>query len=260
MVMQDGDTVRNGPGAPAPATDALFVTPRRIAPFWHLAGYVLIVLGITAWGIFSRYAHDAAGPVAAGAQATRPPPWSFYALSIGGNLGVLYYCWVGVHQEGGTLATLTGGRWRSGRELARDVGIAAVFWLVWEAVAWLAWVVIPGARAEGVPSILPQGPLEALGWIAVSIVAGFAEEIQSRGYFQQQLFWLTESTLFAVVGQAVFFGMAHSYQGWSHALVVAVLGLFYGALAAWRRNLRANMLAHGWSDIWEGWLKLSLTR
>ncbi|MET0256263.1 MAG: CPBP family intramembrane glutamic endopeptidase [Luteibacter sp.] len=259
MVMQFGDSVRDGAEGPAPTRDALFVVPRRIASIAHLAGYVLIVLGITAWGIFSTYAHDAAGPVAAG-QGDRPSPWSFYALSIAGNLGVLYYCWVGVHRQGGTLATLTGGRWRSARGLARDVGIAAVFWLVWEGVAWLAWLVVPGAPTEGIPSILPRAPLEVGGWIVVSVVAGFAEEIQSRGYFQQQLFWLTESTALAVVGQAVFFGMAHSYQGWSHATVVAILGLLYGALAAWRRNLRANMLAHGWSDIWEGWLKLPLLR
>jgi hypothetical protein len=25
--------------------------------------------------------------------------------------------------------------------------------------------------------------------------------------------------------------------------------------ATWRRNLLANMLAHAWSDIFEGWLR-----
>lgn len=255
MVVHVGDISRNDSSAGPSLEGALFVTPRRIASLWHLAGYVLIVLVITAWGIFSQFGHSAAGPVAEGAQALRPSPWPFYTLSVLGNLGVLYYCWVGVHHEGGTLATLTGGRWTSLRGLARDVGIAALFWLVWEGVAWAAWQLMPSVAGEGVPSMLPQTPVEAAGWILVSVVAGFAEEIQSRGYFQQQLFWLTESTALAVVGQAVFFGMAHSYQGWNHALVIAVLGLLYGALAAWRRNLRANMLAHGWSDIWEGWLR-----
>lgn len=260
MVVHVGDISRNDSNVRAPLEGALFVTPRRIASLWHLAGYVLIVLVITAWGIFSQFGHDAAGPVADGAQALRPSPWPFYTLSVLGNLGVLYYCWVGVHHEGGTLATLTGGRWTSLRGLARDVGIAAIFWLVWEGVAWAAWQLMPSVAGEGVPAMLPQTPVEATGWILVSVVAGFAEEIQSRGYFQQQLFWLTESTALAVVGQAVFFGMAHSYQGWNHALVIAILGLLYGALAALRRNLRANMLAHGWSDIWEGWLKFVVFR
>lgn len=260
MVVHVSDIGTDTAGVLAPAGDALFVTPRRIASLWHLAGYVLIVLGITAWGIFSQFGHDAAGTLADDLQASRPSPWPFYALSVIGNLGVLYYCWVGVHREGGTLATLTGGRWTSPGGLARDVGIAALFWLVWEAVAWGAWQLLASSSGQGVPSMLPRTATEAAGWILVSVVAGFAEEIQSRGYFQQQLFWLTESTALAVVGQAIFFGMAHSYQGWSHALIIAILGLLYGALAAWRRNLRANMLAHGWSDIWEGWLKLLVFR
>jgi hypothetical protein len=27
------------------------------------------------------------------------------------------------------------------------------------------------------------------------------------------------------------------------------VGILYSALAAWRRNLRANIIAHTWSDI-----------
>jgi hypothetical protein len=33
------------------------------------------------------------------------------------------------------------------------------------------------------------------------------------------------------------------------------LGILYGALVAWRRNLRASMIAHAWSDLFEGWLR-----
>jgi hypothetical protein len=49
--------------------------------------------------------------------------------------------------------------------------------------------------------------------------------------------------------------MAHTYQGWKRVIVIAALGILYGALAVWRRNLRANVLAHAWSDIFEGWLR-----
>jgi hypothetical protein len=37
--------------------------------------------------------------------------------------------------------------------------------------------------------------------------------------------------------------------------VISVLGVLYGELAAWRGNLRANIIAHAWTDIWEGWFK-----
>jgi hypothetical protein len=35
-------------------------------------------------------------------------------------------------------------------------------------------------------------------------------------------------------------------------IVIAPLGILYGVLVAWRGNLRANMIAHAWSDIFEG--------
>ena len=38
--------------------------------------------------------------------------------------------------------------------------------------------------------------------------------------------------------------------------VISALGVLDGALGAWRKNLRANMIAHAWSDVWEGWLKM----
>jgi len=38
-------------------------------------------------------------------------------------------------------------------------------------------------------------------------------------------------------------------------IVISVLGVLYGMLAVWRRNLRANTVVHAWADIWSGWLK-----
>jgi hypothetical protein len=37
-----------------------------------------------------------------------------------------------------------------------------------------------------------------------------------------------------------------------------VLGVLFGMLAAWRKNLRANILVHSWADIWGGWLQMSI--
>jgi hypothetical protein len=38
--------------------------------------------------------------------------------------------------------------------------------------------------------------------------------------------------------------------------VISVLGILFGALAAWRKNLRANILVHAWADVWGGWLQM----
>ena len=40
-------------------------------------------------------------------------------------------------------------------------------------------------------------------------------------------------------------------------VVISVLGMLYGVLAAWRKDLKPGMLAHGLSDVWEGWLKFA---
>jgi Type II CAAX prenyl endopeptidase Rce1-like len=63
-------------------------------------------------------------------------------------------------------------------------------------------------------------------------------------------FWLGKKA-----EERLIFGLAHSYQGWKAVLVISVLGMLYGVLAALRGNLRANIIAHASTDIFEGWLK-----
>ena len=219
-----------------------------------------------------RTQHTGIATDAGGAAATPAPgqlgsnseSFRFYLVSIAADWAFFYYCWVGVHWRGGTLATLTGSRWPTWRQLARDVAIAIPFWLLWEAVAYGALAIashFAGAdTARSAASLLPKSAPEVLGWMFVCITAGFTEEIQSRGYLQQQLHVLTGSVAAAVVLQGLVFGVQHSYQGWQHVAVISALGILYGALAAWRKNLRANMLAHAWSDVWEGWLKFIVMR
>ena len=141
-----------------------------------------------------------------------------------------------------------------------DVAIAFPFWIVWEATAYgVHWLLGP-STARSVSALLPQSATEVLVWILVSITAGFCEEIQSRGYLQRQFHALSGSIVAAVLGQGLLFGFMHSYQGWKQVIVISALGVLYGALAAWRRNLRANMMAHAWTDVWEGWLKQVIWR
>ena len=175
---------------------------------------------------------------------------------------LFYYCFWGVKSEGGTLASLSGGRWKSVRELLIDVAIAIPFWIVWEGAAYgvhyLLDAINPSGVAAVVDSLLPQSLLEIGLWILLCVTAGFCEEIAFRGYLQKQFHAFTGSLPVAVVLQGVVFGVAHGYQGWKSAVVITVLGILYGVMVAWRGNLRVTMLAHGWSDFWEGWLKFVL--
>ena len=229
--------------------------PVQIASRWHLAGYLFITAGIAAWGFHMQKA--GLGNAPAGQLVDHGQVMKTYLLGILADCALVYYCWVGVHWHGGNLETLSGGLWKSWQMLAKDIAIALPFWVLWESTAYgVHWLLGAGAHARSVAALLPQSLPEVLVWILVSITAGFCEELQSRGYLQRQFHALTGSVVAAVLGQGVLFGLMHSYQGWKQVIVISVLGVLYGALAAWRRNLRANMIAHAWSDIWEGWLKM----
>lgn len=176
--------------------------------------------------------------------------------SLAFDWGIFFYAWVGVSQKGGNLSTLTGGRWSNARDVVRDFAWAAPFWVTWETVAHsFAWLLGPShAKAPDV-WITPTGLLEVSLWIALSCSAGFCEEVVFRGYFQRQFSALTGSVWAGVLSQAILFGMIHPFKGWKYVLLVSILGVLYGGLAVLRKDLKPGMLAHGFSDVWEGWLK-----
>jgi membrane protease YdiL (CAAX protease family) len=230
--------------------------PKLIASRGHLVGYLAILVGLVLWGYHTQQAGiGKPGTIEPGQLGSHSAAIPFYLISIFGDLALAYYCWAGVHKRGGNLETLTGGRWRSWKQVAQDVAITIPFWIIWELAAWGFSTLVGPREAKSVDALLPQSALEVVLWILVSINAGITEEIQSRGYLQQQLHSLTGSVTVAVLLQGLAFGFMHAYQGWQAVVVIAGLGVLYGALAAWRRNLRANMMAHAATDIWEGWLK-----
>jgi len=232
--------------APTPPPRRLIATP------WHTLSILLI---------FAYFGFRTGMPSSTGVPGTAQPTATHsavllkYALLILSEWGMAYWAWAGVHWKGGHLSDLTGGRWKNWRGVAIDVAIAIPFWGVWELTAWLVHLAVervPAATAAYQP---PAGFAEVTMWILLSISAGIGEEIVFRGYLQKQFQAATGSVAAAVILQGLIFGLAHTYQGWKQVIVIAALGILYGALAAWRRNLRANMLAHAWSDIFEGWMR-----
>jgi CAAX protease family protein len=235
--------------------------PPQIASWKHLTGFLLIGAVVVALGLLAQ--HSASG---GGVGATTGPlgrhsqAIQIYLVAIVMDCALLYYCWAGAHRRGGGLATLSGGRWTSWKSVAMDAGIALPFWALWEGTAYgVHWLLGPSS-AKSVDSLLPQSLLEILLWIATSVTAGVCEEVAFRGYVQRQFHALTGSVAIAVLGQGLVFGLFHFYQGWKNVIVICVLGVLYGGLAAWRRNLRANIIVHAWSDVWSGWLKFVIWR
>jgi membrane protease YdiL (CAAX protease family) len=253
MQASEGGTVENPEVHPK---------PQQIASWGRLVGFLLIVTGVVALGFLAQHAPaGGAGTAAAGQLAGHGKTIQIYVTVALMDWALLYYCWRAVHDWGGNLWTLSGGRWTSWKSVAVDMGIAVPFWVLWEGVAFgVRWLLALSSAGPGiaktVDSLLPQSALEIVVWIGVSITAGICEELAFRGFLQSQLHSLSGNVVLTVLGQGLVFGLFHAYQGWRNVAVISVLGVLYGALAAWRRNLRVNIITHAWSDIWGGWLQM----
>jgi uncharacterized protein len=226
--------------------------PVQIASWIHLAGFVLISVCVAASGALLQ---QSGGSAADGQLASHTIVIHVYLVTIFMEWALFYYCWAGVHRQGSSLWSLAGGRWTSWKSVAIDIGIVVPFWAIWTGAAFATHRLLGPSAAKTVDSLLPKSLLEVVLWIATSITAGICEEIVFRGYLMRQFHALGGSIVLAIAGQGVVFGLFHWYQGWKSVVVISVLGILYGMLAVWRRNLRANIVAHAWTDVWEGWLK-----
>ena len=163
------------------------------------------------------------------------------------------YVLIGVRRYGTSLDEVTGAKWKSFLEFARDVGIAIAF--------WIAALMVLGATAvalhfkgskESVGFLAPRAWTQISLWILVCVTAGFCEETIFRGYLQKQFIAWTGNAAIGVVLSAVVFGACHVYQGVKAAVVIAVYGLMFGILAQWRKSMRPGMMAHTWHDTVSG--------
>jgi len=182
---------------------------------------------------------------------------AYYTTMIWEWVIVLYIAW-GVRRSGG-MRELVSGRWRTGKEFGTDVGIAVGYWVV-TGIVLLALSFALGLTSpaqleqakKNISPLLPTNGKELLVWIALSTTAGICEEIMFRGYLQKQFRALMKSEAAGVVLQAIVFGCAHGYQGGRRMVLIGIYGVMFGALAAWRKNLRPGMIAHTLQDSVSG--------
>jgi uncharacterized protein len=103
--------------------------------------------------------------------------------------------------------------------------------------------------------LFPQDDVERLAFFALVTAVALCEELIYRG-FVQRVFqdWSQGSVIVAVVGSAVFFALAHVYQG-RHGLVSTLtIGLLFSIIRAWTGSLLPCIVAHFVADITVGML------
>jgi uncharacterized protein len=159
----------------------------------------------------------------------------------------------GVRRHGTSLNEVTGAKWKSFLDFARDVGIAVSFWFVALMVLGATAVALHfRGTKESVGFLAPRGFTQIALWIVVCVTAGFCEETIFRGYLQKQFIAWSGNAAAGVVASAVVFGACHVYQGVKPAIVIAVYGLMFGILAQWRKSLRPGMMTHALHDTVSG--------
>jgi uncharacterized protein len=101
--------------------------------------------------------------------------------------------------------------------------------------------------------LFPQDDVERLAFFALVATVALCEELIYRG-FVQRVFqdWSHGSVVLAVVGSAVFFALAHLYQGRRGLVSTLAIGLMFSTIRAWTGSLVPCIVAHFVADITVG--------
>lgn len=218
-----------------------------MAPRWHTAAFVSVVLAVALAGTLVQRASGALPP----AHATGSRIWSQYAPLFLVQWG-LVFCVARVGRSHNALPELLGKRWNNVRRAATDSACAVGGWLLIVALESLSAHYTGVGRNAAVTSLLPSTEAERLTWVLIATSVGFCEEVVYRGYLQQQLTAFTHRALLGVSLQAIVFGIAHLEQGPRVALRVAAYGLLFGVMARARGSLIAGILCHVALDLTSG--------
>ena len=216
--------------------------PAPLASSRHLRRFLYIVAGIAAAMLLQT---RGSSPTPIGSRVP------LYLVLIAVELIFVRFVGLGIHAQSYKLMDLLGHRWRTLSDAVIDILLAAA------TVAFLRFsrpivYQVLGRWLSQTGFLLPATFFESVVWIIVSIVAGICEELVYRGYLQRQLWSLTRSLPLALGLQSVIFGFGHIYQGWKPALVTAIYGLIFGAIAAWRRSIIPGAIAHATVDFLAG--------
>lgn len=220
------------------------------APIWHTVILLALLLGSSFLGGVTHHA-----------SATHRSRVPQYLLTLGWQWLLFGYVWFGLRLRKIPLREIIGGRWKQFEDFLMDVVIAVLFWftagLVLAGAAYLLGFAdvhkVREAR-KALEFLLPFTLTESLLWVALSMTAGFCEEVIFRGYLQRQMRALTRSAWVGMVLSAVFFGASHGYEGPTRMVLIALFGFMFGLLAHFRKSLRPGMMSHALHDTASGLL------
>jgi len=114
---------------------------------------------------------------------------------------------------------------------------------------------IKGMIVELALKIFPQNQVERLAFVALVSTVAVCEEVIYRG-FVQGVFrgWMGDSITAGIVISAIFFAVAHVYQGRRGLLSTFVIGIMFAGVRAGTGSLIPSICAHFATDLAAGLL------
>jgi uncharacterized protein len=114
---------------------------------------------------------------------------------------------------------------------------------------------IKGVLPQLALKLFPQDDVERLIFFALVVTVAMCEEFIYRG-FVQRVFqdWSGGHAAAGIVGSAVFFALAHLYQGRRGIATTIVVGLLFSVIREWTGSLLPTSAAHFVADFAVGML------
>lgn len=225
-----------------------------VASWRHTGILCAILLAIALAGFVAS--HLAAAPVvpaggSPGGPAAPGAGMAVYVMLLSAELALFYTVRNGLRRGGTRLRDIVSRRPLTPGRVAMDLVLGAGLLCNWVLIGRL----LADGSSAGPPAIVQRlivhDPTEIPLWIAVSLAAGFVEELTFRGYFQRQ-FASRLGTAPAILAQAVLFGATHGYQGTGPMLGITLFALLFGLMAWARGSLVPGMAAHAAVDVIAG--------
>jgi membrane protease YdiL (CAAX protease family) len=107
----------------------------------------------------------------------------------------------------------------------------------------------PTRRSSHLPILYDQRVAPVWMLAILCLLIGFYEEVANRGYLIPRLEEIFGSTWLAVVLQALFFGLVHTYEGFSGVANATLIGVVYGLVFVKWRSVWPLVLAHAATDF-----------
>lgn len=120
---------------------------------------------------------------------------------------------------------------------------------------------IKGVLPQLALKLFPQDAIERLIFFALVGTVSVCEELIYRG-FVQRVFqdWSGGRILIGIVGSALFFALAHLYQGRRGLASTFAVGLLFSIARSWTRSLLPTVIAHFVADFTVGMIAPSRLR